>query len=84
MENHAYALVKALKFFSIYVLQSKIIVYVPDIAVKEILVQPDSEDKRGRWIAKIMEYDVDIKKITLLSYKIWMVMKMQSHSMGGF
>ena len=40
--------------------------YVPSSAVKEILVQPDSEGKRGRWIAKVMEYDVDIKPTKLV------------------
>ena len=47
MEKQAYALVKALKFFIIYVLLSKILAYVPSSAVKDILVQPDSEGKRG-------------------------------------
>ena len=61
MEKKSYALVKALNFFRIYVLHSKILAYVPSSAVKEILVQPYSEGKRGRWIAKVMEYDVDIK-----------------------
>ena len=40
--------------------------YVPSSAVKEILAQPDSEGKRGRWIAKVMEYDVDIKPTKLV------------------
>ena len=66
MEKQAYALVKALNFFRIYVLHSKILAYVPSSAVKEILVQPDSEGKRGRWIAKVMEYDVDIKPTKLV------------------
>ena len=52
---------KALKFFRIYVLHSKVISYVPIAAVKDVLTQPDSEGKRRRWIAKIMEYDVDIR-----------------------
>ena len=66
MEKQAYALVKALKFFRIYVLHSKVVAYVPNSAVKEILAQPDSEGKRGRWIAKVMEYDVEIKPTKLV------------------
>ena len=31
-----------------------------------ILTQPDSEGKRGKWIAKIMEYDVEIKPTKLV------------------
>jgi hypothetical protein len=37
MEKQAYALVKALKAFRTYVLQSKIIAYVPSATVKDIL-----------------------------------------------
>ena len=40
--------------------------YVPNAAVKEILVHPDSEGKRGRWIAKVMEYDIEIKPTNLV------------------
>ena len=57
---------KALKFFRIYVLHSKVISFVPNAAVKDVLTQPDSEGKRGRWIAKIMEYDVEIRPTKLV------------------
>jgi hypothetical protein len=66
MEKHAYALVKALKSFRIYVLHYEIIAYVPSSVVKEILVQPDSEGKRGRWITKILEYNMVIKPTKLI------------------
>ena len=59
-------MVKALKFFRIYVLHSKFISYVPNAVVKDVLTQPDSEGKRGKWIAKIMEYDVDIRPTKLV------------------
>jgi hypothetical protein len=45
IEKHAYTMVKALKAFRTYVLHSKIIAYVPTSAVKDILVQPDSDGK---------------------------------------
>ena len=66
LEKQAYSLVKSLKFFRIYVLHSKVIAYVPNAAIKDVLTQPDSEGKRGKWIAKIMEYDVDIRPTKLL------------------
>ena len=47
-------------------MHSKILAYVPNIVVKEILVHPNSEGKRGRWIAKIMEYDVEINPTKLI------------------
>ena len=41
MEKHAFALIKALKDFIVYILHSHIVVLVPSIAVKDILTQPD-------------------------------------------
>ena len=49
-----------------YVFQSHITAYVPTAAVKDILIQGDSEGKRGRWIAKIQEYDLDIRPTKLI------------------
>ena len=48
MEKQAYALVKALKAFRTYILQSKIIAYVPSAAVKDILIQPDMDGRRSK------------------------------------
>jgi hypothetical protein len=59
-------LVKALKSFKVYVLQSKITAYVPSSAVKEILVQLDFEGNKGKWITKILEYDLTIKPTQLI------------------
>ena len=66
LENQAYSLVKALNFFTIYIMFSKIISYVSNAIVKDILTQPDSEGKRGKWIAKIMEYEVEIRPTKLV------------------
>jgi hypothetical protein len=66
MEKQAYALVKALKSFRVYVLQSEITTYVPSSEVKEILVQPDCEGKREKWITKILEYDLTINPTQLI------------------
>ena len=66
MEKQAYELVKALKSFRVYILHSRVIAYVPATVVKDILVQPDNEGKRGQWIAKILEYDLDIRPTMLI------------------
>lgn len=58
MEKQAYALVKAVKDFRIYILYSHIIAYVPNAVVKDILTQEGLEGKRGKWIANILEYDI--------------------------
>ena len=66
MEKQAYALVKAIKDFSIYILYSHVIAYVPNAIVKDILTQEGIEGKRGKWIASILEYDIEIKPTKLI------------------
>jgi hypothetical protein len=66
MEKKAYALVKSLKALKIYFLHSKIISYVPLASVKEILIQPDIDGKRSKWITKIMEFDLEMKPTKLV------------------
>ena len=34
--------------------------------MKDVLVQSDVEGKRGKWIAKIQEYDLDVKPTKLV------------------
>jgi hypothetical protein len=66
LEKQAYAMVKSLKAFRTYVLHSKIIAYVPTSSVKDILVQPDNDGRRGRWLAKIQEFDLEVKPTKLI------------------
>jgi hypothetical protein len=58
MENQAYSLVKVLNSCRYYILQSKIIAYVPTSAIKEILIQSDIEGRMGKWITKLQDYDL--------------------------
>ena len=62
-------MVKALKAFRTYVFHSKVIAYVRTSSVKDILVQADSDGKRGRWLAKIQEFDLEIKPTKLVKGK---------------
>jgi hypothetical protein len=66
MEKQAYALVKSLKAFRFYVLHSKITAYFPLVFVKDILIQPDIDGRRSKWIAKILEFDLEIKPTKLI------------------
>ena len=66
MEKQAYALVKAIKDFRIYILYSHVLAYVPHIVVKDILTQEGLEGKRGKWIENILEYDIEIKPTKLI------------------
>jgi hypothetical protein len=61
IEKHAYSLVKSLKAFRVYVFHSKIIAYVPSATVKDILILPDIDRRRSKWISRILEFDLEIK-----------------------
>jgi hypothetical protein len=66
MEKQTYALVKVLKEFRVYILHSHVVVYVPSSAVKDILTWPDPKGKREKWIAILLEYDLEIKPTKLV------------------
>eukprot|EP00253_Pinus_taeda_P030845 PITA_30845 len=66
MEKQAYALVKAIKDFRIYILYSHVTTYVPNSVVKYILTQEGLESKRAKWTASILEYDIEIKPTKLI------------------
>lgn len=66
IEKNAYVVVKAVKNFHFYILNSHTIVLVPDTSVKSILTQQEFGTKRGNWIAKIQEYDLEIKPTKLV------------------
>ena len=59
-------LVKSLKHFRTYIGHSKVIKYVPHVAVKDILSQQDCLGIRGTWVSKIQEYDLEIKPTKLV------------------
>ncbi|XP_059078205.1 uncharacterized protein LOC131043644 [Cryptomeria japonica] len=49
MEKHAFAVVKAIKHFRFYILNSHVTALVPDVVVKSILTQQEFGTKRGNW-----------------------------------
>lgn len=66
MEKQSFASVKALKDFKIYILYSHIVAYVTNAVVKDILIHDGFDGKRGKWIATILEYDLEIKPTMLI------------------
>lgn len=60
MDKQAYALIKSLKYFRVFVLHSHITSYVLDFVIRSILIQPSSDGRRGKWIAKVLEFDLEI------------------------
>ncbi len=61
IEKQPYALIESLKAFRIYILHSIVIAYVPSASVKDVLTQLDIDGKRAKWIAKFIEFNIDVK-----------------------
>ena len=57
---------QTLKELQVYILLSHIISHVPTSVVKDILTQPDPEGIREKWIAVLLEYDLEIKPTNLI------------------
>lgn len=66
MEKQAYACVKALKEFGVYILHSPSTVFVPSAAIKDILTQVEPDGRRTKWITTLLEYDIEIKPTKLV------------------
>jgi hypothetical protein len=66
VEKQAYALVKSLKEFRMYILHSHVIAYVPNNSVKDILTHPNPDGRRGKWIAAMLEHDLEINPTKLI------------------
>ena len=69
IEKQAYALIKSLKAFRVYILHAKVLSYVPSAAVKDVLTQLDIDGKRAKWIAKIIEFDIEVNPTKLVKGK---------------
>ena len=66
IKKQAYSLIKSLKSFRIYILHTKFISYVPSTFVKDVLTQPDIDCKRAKWIANLIEFDIEVKPTKLV------------------
>lgn len=66
VEKQAYALVKSLKHFKIFIGYAKVVGYVPNSAIRDVLTQEEGLGPRGRWVAKIQEQDLEIKPTKLI------------------
>jgi len=66
METQTFSLVKAIKDFRVYILYSCLVAYVASPIVKDILTEDGIEGRRGKWIATILEYDIEIKPTKLI------------------
>ena len=61
MEKQAYACVKALKEFRVYILHSHSTVFLPSATIKDILTQKEPDGRRAKSISTLLEYNIEIK-----------------------
>ena len=66
IEKQAYALIKSLKAFIIYILHSKVTAYVLSALVKYVLTQLNIDRKRAKWIEKFIEFNIELKPTKLV------------------
>ena len=57
---------KALKEFRVYILHSHSTAFVPSTAIKDILTQAEPDGRRAKWIATLLEYDIEIRPTKLV------------------
>lgn len=66
IEKQTFFLMNSLKYFRVYILHSHGVAYLPSAAVKYIITQNDPDGRRDKWIASILEYDIEIKPTRLI------------------
>ena len=69
MENQAYASLKALNEFRVYILHSHSIVFVPFSSIKDILTQVELDGRRAKWISTLLEYDLESRPTNLIKWQ---------------
>lgn len=61
LDKQDYALVKVVKTFIHYILRNKVHAIVPYPTVKLMLGKNELGERRGKWMAKLQEFDLDIQ-----------------------
>eukprot|EP00253_Pinus_taeda_P026676 PITA_26676 len=66
IEKQVYVFIKFLKAFRIYILHSRVIAYVPSASINDVLMQPDADGRRAKWIANLIEFNIELKPTKLV------------------
>jgi hypothetical protein len=66
LEKQAFSLVKVVSYFRNYILTSHVIAYVPYPPIKMMLSQQLREGRWANWLAKLQEYDIEIKPLKVV------------------
>jgi len=63
LDKQYFALIKAVKKFRHYILRRKLYAIVPDSAIKTLLMQNELGERRGKWMAILQEFDLEIQSM---------------------
>jgi hypothetical protein len=66
MEKQAFSLVKVVSYFINYILTSHVTAYVPYPPIRMMLSQQLREGRWANWLAKLQEYDIEIKPLKVV------------------
>lgn len=77
LDKQSFALVKAVKKFSYYILWRKVITIVPDPTIKSLLMENELGEKRGKWMAILQEFNIKIQPMKLVRGQGLMKMMVQ-------
>ena len=66
LEKKYFVLVWVVKKLWHYILRSQVIAIVPDAAVKSLLMQSEFGERRGKWMAILQEFDLEIHPMKLV------------------
>ena len=62
-------MIRDLKEFRIYIFHSHVIAYGPSTTIKDVLTRSYLDGRREKWIAVLLEYDLEIKPTKLIKGK---------------
>ena len=60
MDKQSFNVVKMDKKFIHYILQTKVFVIVPNLAIKKLLIHNELGDWRGKWMVILQEFNLEI------------------------
>ena len=66
LEKQSFVLIKVVNKFCHYILRSKVHAIVPDLVVKMLLMQNELGESRGKWMAILQEFNLEIQSMRLV------------------
>lgn len=66
LEKQAFALFRVIPYFRSYIFNNPVKAYVPHPPIKMMLIQPLREGRWANWLAKLQEYDFEVRPLKVV------------------